>query len=131
MPLLLLSSLMAKCLPSCHISLVYLLFLTSSGTLCFPRFQSCPSPQVFFLYDSKGFPVDLTQRMAEESGLTVDIAGYNAAMEEQREKGRVSRRLVASWYLSTHNCFLTLFVIIVRCLDTSFAESPLGDERRP
>jgi alanyl-tRNA synthetase len=48
-------------------------------------------PQAFFLYDSKGFPLDLTQRMAEEAGLTVDIAGYNRCMEAQRELGRIAR----------------------------------------
>jgi alanyl-tRNA synthetase len=47
--------------------------------------------QAFFLYDSKGFPLDLTQRMAEEAGLTVDVAGYNRCMEAQREMGRKAR----------------------------------------
>jgi len=38
----------------------------------------------FFLYDSMGFPMDLTELMAEERGLTLDVAAYEAAMEEQR-----------------------------------------------
>ena len=45
--------------------------------------------QAFLLYDSKGFPLDLTQRMAEEAGLTVDIVGYNECMERQRESSKV------------------------------------------
>ena len=45
--------------------------------------------QAFFLYDSKGFPLDLTQRMAEEAGLTVDVEGYNRCMAHQRAMGQV------------------------------------------
>lgn len=39
----------------------------------------------FKLYDTYGFPLELTQEIAEEHGLTVDIAGYEAAMKEQQE----------------------------------------------
>ncbi|KAA0161267.1 hypothetical protein FNF31_03880 [Cafeteria roenbergensis] len=53
---------------------------------------SSPGPVAFFLYDSMGFPVDLTQIMAEERGLTVDVEGFNEAMERQREASRSSRR---------------------------------------
>jgi alanyl-tRNA synthetase len=38
-----------------------------------------------FLYTSMGFPIDLTQLMAEEDGLTVDIAGFEAKMKEEQE----------------------------------------------
>ena len=43
---------------------------------------------VFKLYDTYGFPVDLTEQMALEKGLTIDQAGYEKAMEEQRERAR-------------------------------------------
>ncbi|XP_068647479.1 alanine--tRNA ligase [Aristolochia californica] len=42
----------------------------------------------FVLWDTFGFPVDLTQLMAEERGLTVDLEGFNVAMNEAREKSR-------------------------------------------
>jgi alanyl-tRNA synthetase len=42
----------------------------------------------FILYDTYGFPIDLTQLMAEERGLTVDLAGCNDEMERQRERSR-------------------------------------------
>jgi hypothetical protein len=45
--------------------------------------------QAFFLYDSMGFPLDLTQRMAEESGLTVDVTSYNACMDEAKVRSQV------------------------------------------
>ena len=40
----------------------------------------------FFLYDSMGFPLDLTQLMAREAGLTVDTDGFAAAMERQKAR---------------------------------------------
>src|SRR5947199_8980695 len=40
----------------------------------------------FKLYDTYGFPLDLTELMARERGLTVDIAGYEKLMEEQRDR---------------------------------------------
>ena len=42
----------------------------------------------FRLYDTYGFPVDLTRIMAEEQDLAVDMAGFEAAMEEQRRRAR-------------------------------------------
>jgi len=42
----------------------------------------------FTLYDTHGFPVDLTQQIAAEQGMSVDLSGYQAAMEEQRARGR-------------------------------------------
>ncbi|MCB9496524.1 MAG: alanine--tRNA ligase [Fibrobacteria bacterium] len=44
--------------------------------------------EVFKLYDTYGFPVDLTEQMALEKGLSIDQAGYEKAMEEQRERAR-------------------------------------------
>ena len=45
-------------------------------------------PAAFELWDTFGFPVDLTGLMAEEDGLAVDMPGYQAAMEAAREKSR-------------------------------------------
>lgn len=46
----------------------------------------------FVLYDTYGFPLDLTEDIAEENGLTVDRAGFEKAMQEQRERARAARQ---------------------------------------
>ncbi|KAJ4794750.1 Alanine--tRNA ligase [Rhynchospora pubera] len=48
----------------------------------------------FILWDTYGFPLDLTQLMAEERKLSVDVNGFNAAMEEARQKARNARNKV-------------------------------------
>ncbi len=46
----------------------------------------------FKLYDEQGFPLDLTELMARERGLTVDVAGFNKLMEEQRARARAAQK---------------------------------------
>ena len=46
----------------------------------------------FRLYDTYGFPIDLTELMARERGYTVDIAGFEQALEAQRRQSREERR---------------------------------------
>jgi len=47
---------------------------------------------VFRLYDTFGFPLDLTADIARERGITVDFAGFASAMEQQRERARAASR---------------------------------------
>ncbi|MGH8754639.1 MAG: alanine--tRNA ligase, partial [Burkholderiales bacterium] len=47
---------------------------------------------VFKLYDTYGFPLDLTADIARERGITVDFAGFEAAMERQRERARAASK---------------------------------------
>ena len=49
-----------------------------------------PGPVAFTLYDTYGFPLDLTQDVLRPQNIKVDIEGYNDAMERQREKARAS-----------------------------------------
>ena len=46
----------------------------------------------FTLYDTYGFPLDLTELMARERGLSVDVEGFDRLMESQRTRGRASQK---------------------------------------
>jgi alanyl-tRNA synthetase len=46
--------------------------------------------QAFELYDTYGFPLELTEEIAEEHGLTVDLAGFEVAMEAQRQRAKAA-----------------------------------------
>eukprot|EP00578_Thalassiosira_sp_NH16_P012694 CAMPEP_0181109160 /NCGR_PEP_ID=MMETSP1071-20121207/18026_1 /TAXON_ID=35127 /ORGANISM="Thalassiosira sp., Strain NH16" /LENGTH=1027 /DNA_ID=CAMNT_0023192833 /DNA_START=283 /DNA_END=3366 /DNA_ORIENTATION=+ len=47
--------------------------------------------KAFFLYDTLGFPIDLTELMAEEAGMKVDTKGFEAEMEGQKDRSRKAR----------------------------------------
>ena len=49
-----------------------------------------PGSDAFRLYDTYGFPLDLTQDMARERGMSVDVAGFDAAMAQQKETARAA-----------------------------------------
>lgn len=51
-----------------------------------------PGESAFKLYDTFGFPIELTEEYAADNGLTVDIDGFNAEMEKQKERARSSRQ---------------------------------------
>ena len=50
------------------------------------------SEDVFKLYDTFGFPIDLTREIAAESGLGLDEEGFTALMAEQRARARAAQR---------------------------------------
>jgi len=74
-------------------------------------------PDAFTLWDTFGFPVDLTQLMAEESGLEVDMEGFAKAMEDAKELSRAGAKkgganglkfeAEATAWLASHNIPLT------------------------
>ncbi|WP_404363417.1 alanine--tRNA ligase [Marinobacter sp.] len=51
-----------------------------------------PGETIFTLYDTFGFPVDLTNDIARERGLTLDYEGYERAMNSQRERARAASK---------------------------------------
>ncbi len=52
--------------------------------------KTIPGETVFALYDTYGFPVDLTNDIAREKGLGIDLDGYEQLMDEQRERARAA-----------------------------------------
>jgi alanyl-tRNA synthetase len=57
--------------------------------------RTIPGVEAFRLYDTYGFPVDLTADIARERGLDVDMAGFEQAMNEQRERARAAGKFEA------------------------------------
>jgi alanyl-tRNA synthetase len=55
-----------------------------------------PGAEAFRLYDTYGFPLDLTQDVARDRGMQVDLAGYQAAMAEQRDRARAAAQFDAA-----------------------------------
>ena len=51
----------------------------------------------FKLYDTFGFPVDLTREIAEEAGLSVDNDAFAALMDEQKQRARAARGNISGW----------------------------------
>jgi alanyl-tRNA synthetase len=60
------------------------IFATGIGTIA--------GDEAFKLYDTFGFPIDLTQIIAGERGVAVDLEGFERALDEQRERSRAARR---------------------------------------
>ena len=52
---------------------------------------------VFKLYDTFGFPIDLTREIAEEAGLGIDEETFKALMKEQRDRARAARGNIGGW----------------------------------
>ena len=69
-----------------------------------------PADEAFKLYDTYGFPLDLTDLMARESGLTVDHPAFHKLMEEQRNRARESQKREMISAASHRNLPVTRFV---------------------
>jgi alanyl-tRNA synthetase len=58
--------------------------------------RAIPGGEAFRLYDTFGFPLDLTKDVGAERGFSVDEAGFRAALEEQRARGRAMQQFVST-----------------------------------
>ncbi len=61
-----------------------------------------PGAVAFRLYDTYGFPLDMTQDILRFDGLSVDVAGFDACMDEQRQRGRDARRVGGPEIMTAH-----------------------------
>ena len=63
----------------------------------------------FLLYDTYGFPIDMTKEIAEENGVSVDLDGFEKCMEEQKNRARAARGDVESFHKQSKDllAFLT------------------------
>jgi alanyl-tRNA synthetase len=74
-----------------------------------------PGDEVFKLYDTYGFPVDLTAVMARERGLTIDESAFAAELEQQRERSKSGSQFAATFegsypetdFVGYNDCFST------------------------
>jgi alanyl-tRNA synthetase len=68
------------------------IFNSAAGRAVKSRDKTISGDDAFQLYDTYGFPLDLTQLMAEERNLKVDTAKFNELMAEQRERARAAQK---------------------------------------
>lgn len=64
--------------------------------------RTVPGEEAFRLYDTYGFPYDLTRDVAEERGFTVDRTGFDRAMAEQKARARAAQRFDADTWVQTY-----------------------------
>ncbi len=69
---------------------VGLQLLSDELALLSDKSKKLPGKVAFKLYDTYGFPIDLTQEIAEEESIKVDIDGFNDELEAQRQRGRMA-----------------------------------------
>lgn len=72
--------------------------------------ETLPGELIFKLYDTYGFPVDLTNDIAREKGLTLDLGGYERCMEEQRKRARAASQFGGAAIPQLSNIVATDFV---------------------
>ena len=91
------------------------------------RGESCiPGQDAFRLYDTHGFPLDLTQDVAREQGLAVDLDGFKAALNEQKERARASAQFVGHAGDSVQ-----VYLDLLRDLKADGVLAPGGVNHRP
>ena len=70
--------------------------------------QALSGEDVFKLYDTFGFPIDLTREIAEEAGLSIDEERFTALMQEQKIRAREARANISGWSNASKNLLADL-----------------------
>ena len=89
--------------------------------------KQIPGEMVFKLYDTFGFPVDLTADIARERGLTLDMPGYEKAMEAQRDRARSASKFGVDYNDSISTTAVTDFTGYDHLQDQSEVEAIFKD----
>ena len=69
----------------------------------------------FKLYDTYGFPIELTEELASQEGITVDMATFETEMEQQRTRAREARQ--SSQSMQVQSDVLKILILKVNLLD--------------
>ena len=79
-----------------------------------PEAAELPGRAAFKLYDTYGFPLDLTQDALREKGRTVDVAGFDEAMVEQKAKALEDAKVIEGYstILSAEACGLSFHAVV-------------------
>ncbi len=64
----------------------------------------------FELYDTYGFPIDLTELMAREKGFSVDMVGFNKALQQQKDRSRAATAIDTEDWVEVHRNSSTRFI---------------------
>ncbi|HEY9051375.1 MAG TPA: alanine--tRNA ligase, partial [Gammaproteobacteria bacterium] len=81
--------------------------------------KKIPGDMVFKLYDTYGFPIDLTADIARERGLSIDQDGYDKQMQKQKERARASSQFGADYHNTISTDAVTSFTGYDHLLDRS------------
>jgi len=81
--------------------------------------KTVPGAFAFELYDTYGFPIDLTQLMAREQGRRVDMEGFAACLEQQKARSRAAAAVTAGDWVTVHADTATVFSGYERLSDES------------
>lgn len=91
--------------------------------------ETIPGETVFRLYDTYGFPVDLTADVAREHGLSIDMEGFDAAMAVQKSQARAASNFGSVAKLDIDSSVATDFVGYERLEDTSSLTAMFADSK--
>jgi alanyl-tRNA synthetase len=81
-----------------------------SGEMIYPTKKTFDGISAFILYDTYGFPIDLTQLMAKEIGWDVDMQGFENALQQQKNRSRAATAIETEDWVLLHDNSMNEFI---------------------